>query len=618
MTRSPARASGGAGAWDFEIHPWLYRSPPARPRLEKDLPRFRRLRVYTQDPALGRLDGAVSTLAVPNEPLQPGPAGAWFVVTDIAGPDDPDGADGSPHPLDLDARAWLMRDGLDPSTTNRHFASQMVYAVAMETYHRFTRALGRDPGFGPIPHADGRLRIVPRAFREANAWYDRQSGSVLFGWDRAGAFAGKIAHGRDGGRSQAGSHVFIALSRDVIAHEISHALLDGLRPNFLRPTHRDVAALHEGFADLVAIFLHFAQIDAVAAALDRSQGDVDGLARVGAQFGYELIDGRGPLRAAVHTGTPGDGPVEQRFRYDGDQAEHELGAVLASAVFEAYRRVFERRTSKLRRVFAPYLFSPDRGRMPAEAIDLLAKEAAKLAENFLDVIIRAIDYCPSHHCTFGEFLRAMVTADLDLVPEDTWAYREALVSSFRRFGITVPDVPDLSEESLSWKPPRTVVDIDALRFEALGLRSEDGLLAWPEDRASRQSAAGALGRVICSGKLGGEFGLARPGGRIDVPKLMSLRTLRRISPDGGVSFDLVAEVVQKRRVREGWFFGGATLVIGADGRVRYSVLKNINSERRLRAQRAWLATQDAWTVEAAWADSSGVAAALQQRLHRSG
>jgi hypothetical protein len=576
------------------------------------MPRFRRLRVYTQDPTVGRLDGAVCTLAVPNEPLLPGPAGAWFVVTDIAGPDDPDGADSRRPPLDLEARAWLMRDGLDPSSTNRHFASQMVYAVAMETYHRFTRALGRDPGFGPIPHADGRLRIVPRAFREANAYYDRQTGSVQFGWDRAGAFAGRIAHGTDGGRSQEGSHVFIALSRDVIAHEVSHALLDGLRPNFLRPTHRDVAALHEGFADLVAIFLHFAQIDAVAAALDRSQGDVDRLARVGAQFGYELIDGHGPLRTAVHTETLGDGPVERRFRYDGNDAEHDLGAVLASAVFEAYRRVFERRTGKLRRVFAPY-----QGRIPAEAIDLLAKEATKLAENFLDVIIRAIDYCPSHHCTFGEFLRAMITADLDLVPEDTWAYREALVSSFRRFGITVPDVPDLSEASLSWKPPRADVDIDALKFEALDLRSEDGLLAWPPDSTSRQSAAEALGRAICSGKLGSEFGLARPGGRIDVPKLMSLRTLRRVSPDGGVNFDLVAEVVQKRQVREGWFFGGATLVIGADGRVRYSILKNINSERRLKAQRAWLRTQDAWTVEAAWADSSDMAAALQQRMHRS-
>jgi hypothetical protein len=433
---------------------------------------------------------------------------------------------------------------------------------------------------------------------------------VQFGWDGAGAFAGESATGLDGGRTQQGSHVFIALSRDVVAHEISHALIDGLRPNFLRPTHPDVSALHEGIADLVAIFLHFTQIDVVAAALEATEG-VDRLAQIGSQFGYELIDGLGPLRTAVHTETLGDGPIDAQFRYGSSEEEHDLGAVLASAVFEAYRRVFERRTAKLRRVFALY-----QGRMPSEGVELLAREASKLAENFLDVIIRAVDYCPSHHCTFGEFLRAMITADADLVPEDQWAYREALVSSFRRFGITVPDVPDLSEESLLWKSPRVPVQIPSLRFESLDLRSVDGLLAWPTDRRSRQRAAQALGETICTDALGQEFGLARPGGRIKPPSVMSLRTLRRITPDGRINFDLVAEVVQKRQVREGWFLGGATLVIDAEGRVRYSVLKNINSERRLRAQRAWLRKQDALTVDAAWAESSNVAAALQQRIHR--
>lgn len=592
--------------WPFGVHGYLFRSPPERPKLAPDLPRHRRLRVYTQDPSIGRLDGAVCTLEIPNEPLAPGPAGAWFVVQD--------GIDKTAlitPVLNLEEPAWLMRDGVDPSTTDGRFTRQMVYAVAMETYHRFTRALGRDPGFGPIPHADGRLRIVPKAFRDANAYYDRDDGSVQFGWDVAGAFAGQTATVPDGGRSQPGSHVFIALSRDVIAHEISHALLDGLRPNFMRPTHPDVAALHEGFADLVAIFLHFSQPEVVAAALDQTQGYVDPLADIGRQFGYELLDGHHPLRTAVHSETPDDHPIGSEHRYDSHKEVHDLGAVFASAVFEAYRRIFQRKTGKLRRALALY-----QNRLPSEGVDLLASEACKIAEQFLDVLIRAVDYCPSHHCSFGEFLRAMITADFDLVPEDTWAYREALVSSFRRFGITVPDVQDLSEAALRWQEPTTPVYIDALRFETLGLRSTDGLLAWPDQRNSRAQAAEALGNVVCTDAMGETFGLARPAGQIDRPRIMSLRTLRRISPDGRINFDIVAEIVQKRRVREGWFFGGATLVIGADGLVRYAIAKNIGSERRLKAQRAWLKTQDIWTREAAWADSSDASASLLKRIHR--
>ena len=88
--------------------------------------------------------------------------------------------------------------------------------------------------------------------------------TVEFGWQTAEAFAT--------GHSQPGGRVYLALSRDIIAHEVSHAVLDGLRPNFLRPTHPDVPALHEAFSDLVAIFLHFGQSNIVAAAIGADPG----------------------------------------------------------------------------------------------------------------------------------------------------------------------------------------------------------------------------------------------------------------------------------------------------------------------------------------------------------
>ncbi|MFN0099097.1 MAG: peptidase M4, partial [Gemmatimonadaceae bacterium] len=496
----------------------MKRDLPVRPLPPDGMPTHRRLRVYTQDPSVGRLEGQTCTLAVPYEALGPGPAGAWFVVEDRGSKE---------SPLNLDAPALLMGNGLAPSTTDRQFACQMVYAVAMETYERFTEALGRDPGFGPIPQPDRRLRLIPRAFKEANAYYDREAGTVELGWELAERFAP--------GRSQPGSHVFLALSRDIVTHEISHALLDGLRPNFLRPTHQDVAALHEGFADLVAIFLHFTQRDVVAAAIERTQGrvDTDQLAAIGRQFGFELIDGRSPLRTAVHTGG-WDEAVPSSLTYAANHEEHDLGAVLVSACFEAFRRIFEMRTARLRRVFAPY-----QGRLPSEGVDLLAGEACQLARQFLNIVIRAIDYTPSSHCTFGEYLRAMITADADLVADDPWAYREAMVTAFRRYGVTVPDVDDLSEESLLWDQPDRPIVVDELRFSQLRLDCTDGLIQW-SDKSRQIDAAEALGRVVCSSEHGRACGLARPGGKIQPPRVMSLRTLRRVSPDGRVNFDTVA------------------------------------------------------------------------------
>lgn len=600
------RAAGAP--WPHEVHPYALRQPPPRRVPAADLPQTRRLRVYTQDPSIGRLDGAVTTLAIPNEPLEPGPAGAWFVVEYVG-----EGIEPGRPPLDLEAPACLMRDGLDPSTSDPRFACQMCYAVAMEVYARFMRALGRNPGFGPIGGGgrhDGRLRIHPRAFRGANAYYDRSDGVLQFGWERAVAVPGDSPPLGVPLRTQPGAAVYLALSRDIIAHEVSHALLDGLRPNFMRPTHPDVLALHEGFSDLVAIFLHFAQRDTVAAALERTQGDVgdDRLASIGRQFGFELGGQRRPLRTALHQ-IALDDPVPAKVRYDISKGEHDLGAVLVSAVFDAYRRVFERKTRKLRRVFAPY-----QGRMPVEAIELLAAEACTLAEQFLNIVIRAIDYCPSHHCTFGEYLRAMITADADLVPDDPWAYREALVSAFRRYDIPVPEVEDLSEPSLLWNRAPDLV-VPALRFANLRLSAADGLIGWADDPAALAAAADALARAVCRPGIGAHFGLMVPGARVDPPRLMSLRPLRRVSPDGSVRFGLVAEFVQRRRVAEGWFYGGSTLVVDSDGRLRYVVYKHIDSERRLKKQRAWLAAQDPAIRHAAWAGTSAESTLLLRRIH---
>ncbi len=138
----------------------------------------------------------------------------------------------------------------------------MVYAVCSLTYAAFRRALGRDIAWAtPAPTDGGPLRLVvrPFGFNGSNAGYSREAGDLSFGYFRADEKAA--------GFTLKGGLISTALSHDIVAHETTHALLDGLRSSFLDPTNVDVPAFHEGFSDLVALFLHFSYADVVEQAI---------------------------------------------------------------------------------------------------------------------------------------------------------------------------------------------------------------------------------------------------------------------------------------------------------------------------------------------------------------
>jgi hypothetical protein len=621
MARARARHEVKEGSWVFELGSGLGSKRTARLATpDPGMPERRRLRVYAQDPALSYDDGAIYTVSIPYEPLKPGPQGALLVVESLPVHGIPPArvkqasrTEGEPKlapPVDLDAPALLMEHGLAPSSTSRQFMQQMVYAVCMETYECFVRALGRDPGFGPLGGEgarDGRLRVQAMAFREPNAFYDRETGRLCFGYDYAASFAR--------GLGQTRTQVYTVLSRDVIAHEMTHGMLDSLRPNFQRPTHRDVSGLHEGFSDLIALLIRFSQQEVIERAIARTQGSLkdDLLAEIGRQFGFDLLFGGSAMRSAVGPDL-NDATMPDNRRYARNTEEHDLGAVLLSAMFDAFSTGFERATGTVRRSLIAA-----NGRLPHEGVVWLSKEAVKIAKRFLNIAIRAIDYCPPLHCTFGEYLRALLTADRDVTGEDGAPYREIVITSFRRFGITVPDVPTLSEDSLFWKPPQSGrIVIPELRFRDLGLDFRNGRCDWPEDDdgAAARRAAQTLGKAICTARYAHDFGLTEPNTRTRPPTILSLRTLRRVSPKEDVTFDLVAEVVQQRRVAEGWFLGGSTIVISSEGEVRYAIAKHVDSARRLGAQRLWLRRQPKYVRDAAWEADSLASMGLIAGQHR--
>ena len=67
--------------------------------------------------------------------------------------------------------------------------------------------------------------------------------------------------------------------------------------------------------------------------------------------------------------------------------------------------------------------------------------------------VRALDYVPPIDLTFGEYLRALITADYNLVRDDDRGYRVSVLDAFRRWGIYPNDVNVLDEAAILWRPP---------------------------------------------------------------------------------------------------------------------------------------------------------------------
>ncbi|OYW76774.1 MAG: hypothetical protein B7Z37_07220 [Verrucomicrobia bacterium 12-59-8] len=419
-------------------------------------PPFRELQGYSVDPSLEtRLDTRLVshvTFHLPWELLEPGPKGEYLEVIDVDPP-----SRCCYEPVNLDHPCILAQGGLPPSERTPQFHQQMVYAVASLTIHNFEHALGRRTLWRHVPNPAKpnddtnfcqRLRIYPHALREANAYYTPQRVALLFGYFNASA--------DDPGNHMAGSMVFSCLSHDIVAHETTHALLDGMNRNFLNPSNPDVLAFHEAFADIVAVFQHFTFPEIVQHQIMATRGEIGTqdslLSELAGQFGRST-GRRGALRKYI-------GQIPNPASYlDTTNPEflepHNRGALLVSAVFDAFLRIYNFRVADLLRLATGGSGLLDPGAIHPDLAQRLSDEAAKAARHVLTMCVRAIDYCPPVDITFGEFLRAVITADLDMVADDDMNYRTAFIQSFRQRGIYPRDVRTLSVESLRWFGPHT-------------------------------------------------------------------------------------------------------------------------------------------------------------------
>ncbi|MES0175370.1 hypothetical protein [Mesorhizobium sp. M0006] len=572
----------------------------------------RKLRIYATDPMSGRRAPYRITIEIENEPdLMSGPSGTLIEVIDY------DGWNRKFYKaVNLNEPALLMEGGLAPSESDPRFHQQMVYAVAMKVIDSARRALGRPVLFNKAgsrnKSARPKLRLHPHAFYGRNAFFDPDMNAILFGYFQADS--------KSPGANIPSQTVYTCLSHDIIAHEMTHAIVHRLRPYFIEATNLDVLAFHEAFSDIVALLQRFSYRELLTEYIKDSHGDLkksEMLVDLAQQFGYAIGSGKA-LRSAI-------GISPKIANLAATHEPHERGAILVSAVFDGFFRAFQNKVGDLLRIASGSGKRPS-GQLHPDLVNRLASEAASLSDRFLRICFRAFDYMPPVDVTFGDFLRALVTSDFELNPEDPDEVRFAIVEGFRERGIFPSGVQSLAEEALLWPSqingplPNLSPEMleEARRFLNKSAASLD------QDRVTRRNTRrtntpqtatqtyqeSALESIVLErveqsvdsppadlvpptddrGKLFGGLHAYAVNNKVllgldpDIAvAVVGFHAVHRIGADQRLVIEFVAQFMQTNKTLEADlaglpFRGGATVIFGSEGEVRYIACKPMPSD----------------------------------------
>jgi hypothetical protein len=500
--------------------------------------------VLAQDVGILRDDGTILTasVSVPWEDLVSGPTGHRVQVVDY---------DATTRTMYAPAQIEAG-DVPDPANNaaildDPEFHAKNVYALVMRTLARFEFALGRRVSWYFRAH---QLKVVPHAFQEMNAFYSREAESLVFGYYRRGD-----------------EPVFMCLSHDIVVHETTHALVDGLRSRFMAPSSPDQAAFHEGFADIVALLSVFSlgEVLNLLIARDPASNDQEGVIPRSAITAESLKNSvllgladdmeaeSGPARVnALRRSVTLEPDLKALERIEFGEP-HRRGEILVAATLRAFVDAWIRR-----------LDEPELTRTEFIELRRVVDEGADVARTLLTMAIRALDYTPPVHLEFGDFLSAMLTADSEIRAEDTrYGLRQGLLDWFARYGIR----PASGTDTGLWKPSDFQLATEGVRFGSLQTDTVEMFrLVWA-NRAKLSLTPTAYTRIA------------------------SLRPCIRTSPDDGLPLrETVGECLQYVKIRaselglyglvkpEGMadeteieLEGGSTLILDDYGRLKYEV-----------------------------------------------
>jgi hypothetical protein len=446
----------------------------------------RKLTILALDPSV-RDGGRIlrTQIEIPNESLSAGPRGYRVHVIDY---DATTGAWRAPArlPAGVNCESAPPRDPFEDTAddkllADRSFRAFMTYGIIMKTLARFEFALGRRIGWSFGGH---QIQVAPHAFSDANAFYSVDTQGLHFGYFPSA----------DGRR-----RVYSCLSHEIVAHETTHALLDGLRERYMDPSSPQQAGFHEGFADIVALLSLLSAQSVVAKVVDLGMPRRDGASLRRAAVTPERLRRSGLFGLAQEMGAELAGihgqalrrsiALEPRADYltSGDYDEaHDSGEVLVAAVLNAYLEVWVNRLQAI-----GDQTTLDRRRA--------AEEGAEIADRLLTMCIRAIDYCPPTDLQFRDFASAILTADWELNPRDEkYKIRASLLKSFRAYGIEPSSLGSKGRQEGSWDPPPegTRFRSDRTHFDSMKADPQELFLFLWENRAAFKLNEQAHTRVL--------------------------------------------------------------------------------------------------------------------------
>jgi hypothetical protein len=459
------------------------------------------------------------------------------------------------------------------NVTSPGFIAVSVFGTVLRTMYLYEEpdALGRKVAWA---FGAPQLLVVPRAGWWANAYYERRSRSLQFFSFHAG---GRLVH--------------TSLSRDIVAHETAHALLDGIAPDLYDALDPQSLALHEGVADLTAVLIAFRSGRLRKAVLDQTGGSIKestSFSSIGEEFGRALDPSghAGWLRNLLD-----DSKLDPRADPADEPEPHELSQVLTGTLYrflmelhqDAKERLAERRGETTFQVSGRALFAA--------------------SEQFKRMILRGLDYLPPGEITFADYIRAILAADQASFDDDRWR-RSIRAESVRR-GIVAHE-SELEVVTNAEHPALADVDLDGLansdwvayrfaednrdllgippdvQFEVMPRVVVDGRFQLPEAVLARASATkeDATSEVAQAAPLPG----ARRGrhaapdeGAIPIRELL-------VKVRWSVQEDNPADLgASRRRVQT-----GTTLVIDWERRLVRSCLSPVGFERRRPARDAAL------------------------------
>jgi hypothetical protein len=412
------------------------------------------------------------------------------------------------------------------------------------------------------------LKVAPHAFADANAFYSKEDESLLFGY-----FADPKRIRERKRPSPGNGIVFTCLSHDVVAHETTHALVDGLRKRYTDPSSPDQGAFHEGISDVIALLSVFALKEVTLALLQKERQFTPeslrktALFKMAEEMGSAVSQVRGStLRHSVELRPNAD------WRSNPEYAEpHRRGEILVAAMLNAMIHIWAERIAGLKQ--------DQQGRVD---LDRVVEEGQRAADYLLTMSIRALDYCPPVHLEFGDYLSALLTADREIRPDDsTFHFREHLRRSFKSYDI-VPTSPGESSEAGIWlsaeREAHDGISYDRVHFEPMQRdRDEVFRFVWENRRT---------------------LGLKDDA----YTEVQSVRPCVRVGDDGFVLRETVAEYVQiLRRIPrelarmriplpepsllpddvEVFMYGGGTLVFDEYGRLKYHIHNRLEKQGKI-------------------------------------